>query len=337
MTWRGPVLDDDQRDVLALLDDLLGGREPLDDRDTETVAGARAELADLGLWTVGVPEALGGGGATLPVHLLVLERLGRIWPALGWASAQAHAAVEVLGTDERFADLVAGVHAGTAAVAVVEFSGDHVDLQVDGSTVTGVIERVDPAGADPVVLVLDEDNMLVLPAGGAVEPVRRTGLGGARTCRMTVDTDRAIRVPGAPHGARARLALGAAATAAGLAGAAADGALTYAGERQQFGGPLTALPTVRAALHEQVRASTAALATVLGADPRDPVQTASSLMGACDTAVVVAGLAVQSHGGYGYLSEYPAERLLRDAVSLRAAVGSTGVARATALALVASG
>ena len=31
--------------------------------------------------------------------------------------------------------------------------------------------------------------------------------------------------------------------------------------------------------------------------------------------------ALQSHGGYGYLTEYPVERMLRDAVSLRAACG----------------
>jgi alkylation response protein AidB-like acyl-CoA dehydrogenase len=43
---------------------------------------------------------------------------------------------------------------------------------------------------------------------------------------------------------------------------------------------------------------------------------------------------VQSHGGYGYMTEYRVEGLLRDAVSLRAAARATESARAAARALV---
>jgi alkylation response protein AidB-like acyl-CoA dehydrogenase len=42
---------------------------------------------------------------------------------------------------------------------------------------------------------------------------------------------------------------------------------------------------------------------------------------------------VQIHGGYGYLAEYGVERLVRDAISLRAATDAGGGSRAAAALL----
>jgi alkylation response protein AidB-like acyl-CoA dehydrogenase len=59
-------------------------------------------------------------------------------------------------------------------------------------------------------------------------------------------------------------------------------------------------------------AGAAALVHDGGGDP------ARSARAAAAAAVRAADCAVQLHGGYGYVSDHPAERLLRDAISLRA-------------------
>jgi alkylation response protein AidB-like acyl-CoA dehydrogenase len=100
--------------------------------------------------------------------------------------------------------------------------------------------------------------------------------------------------------ARRRLRFGTAAVAAGIAGAAADAAASYATDRRQFGGPLTALATVRQSLLGQATRTAAALALAVAAAD-DDVQALAAAREACDAAVDVAAAALQSHGGYGYL------------------------------------
>ncbi|WP_157937029.1 acyl-CoA dehydrogenase family protein [Geodermatophilus chilensis] len=134
--------------------------------------------------------------------------------------------------------------------------------------------------------------------------------------------------------ARTLLDVGAAAVAAGIAGAAARAALDHSGTREQFGAPLTDLPTVRASLSAQEAAARSVLATALATGIEDARAAAAALAPACDLALDVAAAAVQSHGGYGYMAEYAVEGLLRDAVSLRAATRATESARAAARALV---
>ncbi|BCJ68003.1 acyl-CoA dehydrogenase family protein [Polymorphospora rubra] len=183
--------------------------------------------------------------------------------------------------------------------------------------------------------------MLVEREAMTTRPLDRTGLGGALTRSVrfaeaapaaTVRRLRDVDVAAA----RARLRRGAAAVAAGIAGAAADAAAAYAAERHQFGGPLTNLPTVRQSLLDQATRTAVALTTALGTDDGS-VQTLAAMRHACDAAIEVAAAALQSHGGYGYLTEYPAERYLRDAVSLRAATDTHAAAAPAFRALVGPG
>ncbi|NGP07780.1 acyl-CoA dehydrogenase [Rhodococcus sp. 14C212] len=334
--WWGPALEGDERDVQVMLDSFTAAHSLDLEDDPAAVIALVSALADLGIWTVGTSESAGGGGAGHRLTAAVFERLGRAWPALGWACVQAHAAVDLLGDDHRFDALVARIHAGTAAVAVADTSSAHVRLAWTGNTVTGVIDRLDAAAPTPYLLVLDGDDAAVLIAPDAVRftPQRRTGLVGALTRSAEVDaTGDAVRpLTGiSTDTARNRLRLGAAAVAAGIAGAAADAAAAYAADRRQFGDALTAIPTVRHSLLGQATGSVVALAPALG--DSDPVHAFAAARHACDNAIDVAAAALQSHGGYGYLTEYSAERRLRDAVSLRAAVDTQGAAVATARAL----
>lgn len=326
--WWGPAVDDDGRGLQTMLDEFIAAHEPVLDDESAAVATLVGELAELGVWTLGTAESAGGGGADRTLTTVAFERLGRSWPALGWAAVQAHTAVDVLAADARFSGLVADLHAGTSAVAVVDAGSPHVRLEFSGDAVSGTVDRVDAAAESPYLLVLLDAATAALIEPVALTPMalRRTGLSGALTRSLEVDANgthvhrlSAVDV----DAARVRLRLGAAAVAAGIAGAAADEAVAYSADRRQFGDTLTAIPTVRQSLMEQTARAVLILGAVLGSGD-DPVQAASVAAHALDGAIDVAAGALQSHGGYGYLAEYSAERHLRDAVSLRAAVAIKG-------------
>ncbi|GGJ65506.1 acyl-CoA dehydrogenase family protein [Streptomyces brasiliensis] len=324
MTWYGPRPAEDEQDLLKLLDSIAADRGTVLSDDPEIVAALVAELAGLGVWTLAAAEEHGGGGAGRAAAVVVWERLGRYWPALGWASVQAHAALAALGpvlADPALAALASGLHSGTAAVAVLEARRPLAALSWEGSTVTGSVARLDAAHPAPHLLLLDGARcLLVAPEDAATSPVARTGLAGALTMSATIGA--ATELPGADAAAaRALLRLGGAVVAAGIAGAAADTSAAYTASRRQFGGPLIDLPTVRRSVDEQQAWVRGLLAEAMGID-QEPSATAGLLTRAADGAIDVAAAALQSHGGYGYLTEYPVERYLRDAVSLRAATAS---------------
>lgn len=338
MSWRGPRLGDDQRDLTAMLGQFAVDHDVAIADDPAVVDPLVAELAELGVWTLGVAEEHGGGGADRATTSVALIEVGRTWPALGLAAAQAHAAVAVLAGDDRCADLVRRVHAGTAMVAVVDAGSSHVHLHRSGAALHGSVDRVDAAAEAPYLLVLsgEEEALLVDPSATTASPVVRTGLAGAltRSLEVHVGAEDAVVLAGVDvAAARAQLRLGIAAVAAGIAVAAADAAAEYAATRHQFGDTLTAIPTVRQSLLRQAERVSLMLGAVLVGE-EDPVGSLATAQAACEGAIEVAAAALQSHGGYGYLAEYPAERHLRDAVSLRAAADLPGAAVATARTLV---
>lgn len=340
--WWGPQVGDDQHAVLNLVDDLAAGHlTRVGDGRSDAVDTARKALAEHGLWTLGAPEAGGGGGADPVTMLVALAQLGGYWPALAWASVQAHAAAEALSEPgESCAQLLAHLHSGgPVAVHAIDPDGGY-RVQLAGGRLRGDLARVDAAGREPrLVLIMDGETTVVVPPDGVTfgPAVRRSGLDGALTVSCRIDAavpDHAVRRGLRATRARTILEAGAAALAAGIATTAAQAALAYSLTRVQFGGPLSDLPTVRAALSAQATASRGALTTAVGADLDQPCEVAGALAPACELAIEVAASAVQSHGGYGYMAEYPVESLLRDAVSLRAASGAAGAGRRAARALV---
>lgn len=111
-----------------------------------------------------------------------------------------------------------------------------------------------------------------------------------------------------------------AAQAVGLAQAGLDFAVNYSKERTQFGGPIAQLQGIQfmladmAAQVEAARALTyhaAALADE-GSPDLSYIAAAAKLI-ASDTAMRVTTDAIQVAGGYGYMTEFPAERYMRDA------------------------
>ena len=117
-----------------------------------------------------------------------------------------------------------------------------------------------------------------------------------------------------------RTRLGAAAQAVGIAQGATDYANGYAKERVAFGKPLHELQGIQFKLAD-MQTRTAAARELLykacaTADRREPglgQWTSMAKLFASDTAMAVTVEAVQVLGGYGYVTEYPVERMMRDA------------------------
>ena len=105
----------------------------------------------------------------------------------------------------------------------------------------------------------------------------------------------------------------------GIAQAALDAAVRYAGEREQFGKPIAGHQLVQELISDiAVDVDAARLLTWRVADLIDrglPFATESSKakLFASEAAVRAANNALQVFGGYGYIDEYPAGKLLRDA------------------------
>jgi butyryl-CoA dehydrogenase len=113
--------------------------------------------------------------------------------------------------------------------------------------------------------------------------------------------------------------IGIAAQAVGIAQAAMDAAVQYAQQRKAFGRPIAELEGIQfkiADMAAEIQASR--LLTYYAAWTKDQggrytKQAAMAKLHASETATRVAHMAVQVHGGYGYLRDFPVERLYRDA------------------------
>ena len=156
----------------------------------------------------------------------------------------------------------------------------------------------------------------------------KLGLRGQATAELVLD---GVRVPASamlgPEGkgfsvAMSALAKGRMSVAAGCVGigqACLEAATGYAGQREQFGTPIAGRQLVQELLADiAVDVDAARLLTWRVADLIDrdlPFATESSVakLYAAEAAVRCANNALQVFGGYGYIDEYPAGKLLRDA------------------------
>jgi alkylation response protein AidB-like acyl-CoA dehydrogenase len=113
--------------------------------------------------------------------------------------------------------------------------------------------------------------------------------------------------------------LGIAAQAVGIGRAALEHAVRYAAERRQFGKPIRDFEAIQFKLADMAARVTQARAVLYAAatakDRGDPIQQLSSIakLTASEMAMWVTTQAIQVFGGYGYVKDYPVERLFRDA------------------------
>jgi acyl-CoA dehydrogenase len=126
---------------------------------------------------------------------------------------------------------------------------------------------------------------------------------------------------------------GVAAMAVGIARAAFEFATDYSKERVQFGVPI--------AMHQAIQFMIADMATdieaarllvwksavLLDQERRNTLESSHAKRFAADTAMKVATDAVQVYGGYGFIKEYPVEKLMRDAKIMQLYEGTSQIQR----------
>jgi butyryl-CoA dehydrogenase len=131
---------------------------------------------------------------------------------------------------------------------------------------------------------------------------------------------------------RSRPGIGAAAV--GLAQGAIDMAVQYAKERIQFGQPIISFQAIQhmladmATQTEAARALVYAVAKYIDAGAKNvSKEAAMAKFFPADVAMKVTTDAVQIMGGYGYMRDYPAEKMMRDAKILQIFEGTNQIQR----------
>src|SRR4030081_1302297 len=135
---------------------------------------------------------------------------------------------------------------------------------------------------------------------------------------------------------------GVAAMATGVARAAMEFAIEYSKERVQFGVPIAMHQAIQFMIADMAtkvhlgRLATWNSAVLLDQGKRNTLESSHAKRFAADTAMEVTTDAVQVYGGYGFIKEYPVEKLMRDAKILQLYEGTAqiqrlGIARETLL------
>ncbi len=166
------------------------------------------------------------------------------------------------------------------------------------------------------------------PGFNVQRPEHKLGIRASDTCAILLDT---CSIPEdhllGPRGKGLAIALsnleggriGIAAQALGIARAAFDAALAYANERTQFGKKIVehqSIANMLADMHTRINA--ARLLVLHAARMRTEglpclSEASQAKLYASELAEWVCSKAIQIHGGYGYLEDYPVERYYRDA------------------------
>ncbi len=157
---------------------------------------------------------------------------------------------------------------------------------------------------------------------------KKMGLRASDTCAVTLNN---CRIPAAnllgPRGKGLAIALsnleggriGIGAQALGIARAAFEAALGYARERVQFDKPIIehqSVSNMLADMHTRLNAARLLIlhaARLRSAELPCLSEASQAKLFASETAEYVCSRAIQIHGGYGYLEDYPVERYYRDA------------------------
>ncbi|MEU5217998.1 acyl-CoA dehydrogenase family protein [Streptomyces sp. NPDC020807] len=327
------------------------------DRAEEVDRSIVKKLGAVGFLGLTVPEEYGGSGGDHLAYCLVTEELGRGDSSVrGIVSVSLGLVAKTLaswGTEEQKREWLprltsgdalgcfgltepgTGSDAGNLTTRAVR-DGDSGDYVVNGTKMF----ITNGTWADLVLLFARTDDTpghrgvsaFLVPTdtpGLTRRPIHgKLGLRGQATAELVLED---VRVPASamlgPEGkgfavAMSALAKGRMSVAAGCVGiaqAALDAAVRYAGEREQFGKPIASYQLVQELISDiAVDVDAARLLTWRVADLIDRGQdfaTAASKakLYASEAAVRAANNALQVFGGYGYIDEYPVGKLVRDA------------------------
>jgi short-chain 2-methylacyl-CoA dehydrogenase len=321
-----------------------------------------AKLGELGLMGIPFPQRYGGGGGDSLAYALAVEELTRVDSSVAITlcahTSLGTQPIYVFGDEaqkeEWLPKLTSGEILGAFGLTEPEAGSDagnvRTKARLEGGewVIDGAKQFITNAGTEisGVVCITartgpDEISNLIVPNGTPGyeqgEPYRKMGWNASDTRPLTF-TD--CRVPEAnllgPRGMGFRQFLqvldigriGVAAMGVGLAQGALDEALAYAKERQAFGQSISRFQTIQAKLADMATEIEATrLLVYKAARLKDKgenfsLTAAQAKLKSGRLAVRCAEEAVQIHGGYGYIEEYPVCRFYRDAKILTIGEGT---------------
>jgi alkylation response protein AidB-like acyl-CoA dehydrogenase len=322
------------------------------------------ELGRLGFLGMATPEEYDGMGLDTVTYLLALEELAAADASIAVSVAIHNAIPSTLlvrhGTPaqkERWLRAMArGSLLAGFALSEPDAGSDAQGIQAravrDGATwvLSGAKAWATNGGTADLMIVMARSERGICafavptdtPGYRPAKPEDKMGLRASNTVAVLLDdarvpADHLIGEEGAGFGyAMEGLdagRLGIAAQAVGIARRALEHALAYCGERRQFGRPLREFEAVQFKLADMAMRVEAARALAhLAATRRDRgevITTAVSMakVFASETAMWVTTQAVQLFGGYGYMRDFPVEKLFRDAKATEIYEGTSEIQR----------
>jgi short/branched chain acyl-CoA dehydrogenase len=326
-----------------------------------------AELAELGLMGMTIPEEYGGGGSDTLSYALAIEELTRVDSSVAITVAAHHSLgtlpIYLFGTEEQkrrwLPDLASGKKLAAFGLTEPQAGSDagatRTTAQLDDGewVIDGTKIFITNAGTDISACVTitartgdGEISAFIVPTGtpGYVvsEPMRKLGWRASDTRELSFQ---GARVPEAnllgPRGDGLKQFLqildggriSVAAMGVGLAQGCYDLASAYARAREQFGKPIASFQAVQEKLVDMATEIEAARLLVYRAawekdEGRDFAKTAAmAKLYSGELSHRAANWALQIHGGYGFMDEYAISRFYRDQKILEIGEGTNEVQR----------
>ncbi|HVC87593.1 MAG TPA: acyl-CoA dehydrogenase family protein [Gaiellaceae bacterium] len=326
-----------------------------------------AELADLGMMGMTIPEDYGGGGTDALSYAIAVEELTRIDSSVAITVAAHHSLgtlpIYYFGTEEQkrqwLPELASGrklaafglteANAGSDAGATRTTAAlDGNEWVVDGSKIFITNAGTDISACVTITALTGDGEIsnIIVPNGAPgytiSEPMQKLGWRASDTRELAFQ---GVRVPAAnllgPRGEGFRQfmrildggRISVAAMGVGLAQGAYDLAFRYAQEREQFGKPISKFESVQQKLVDMATEIEAARNLVWKAawekdQGRDFGRTAAmAKLYSGELSHRAANWALQIHGGYGFMDEYAISRLYRDQKILEIGEGTNEVQR----------
>jgi alkylation response protein AidB-like acyl-CoA dehydrogenase len=323
------------------------------------------QMGELGWMGIPFPERYGGAGGTSLQCAIAVEELTRVDSSVAITmcahTSLGTQPIYRFGSEEQkeryMPDLCAGRKLGAFGLTEPEAGSDAGNTKTRARTdngdwvIDGAKQFITNAGTDisghvAITAVTGENeisNLIVekgTPGYGQGQPYRKMGWNASDTRPLTFED---CRVPAenllGPRGAGFKQFLqildigriGVAAMGVGLAQGALDQALAYAKDRRAFGQPISKFQTIQAKLADiATELEAARLLTYKAAVLKDQhrnfsLTAAQAKLKTGRLAVRAAEDAVQIHGGYGYIEEYPVCRMYRDAKILTIGEGTDEV------------
>jgi alkylation response protein AidB-like acyl-CoA dehydrogenase len=317
------------------------------DRSGQAPAALFTSAGELGLLVDAVPEAAGGlldGPYSHLARALRGLELGRGCAALAQlieSNVEPALAIARWGGAGAKEALFAALGAGRIAVTAHDFYQRlEVSVSPRGLTVSGRLGPLPGLAIASHVLVLSPMADFLLPVAGpaAVVPSGWRAAAWGTLALERVEVPAQLVLDGASQAEiLSWYRTGLAARALGVAAAAIEYAAAYAEERIQFGRPIGTFQSLARMRDANQTAIAAARAYVLQAaweidrGAASAADTASRARDLASDVVTRATIeAVQIYGGYGFVNDFPVEKLMRDARPFEVLGGNEAFARVLA-------